>query len=188
MPEHHGKAGTDLGAIFDLHVASEFVTKDLDATMATMVDEPHVTHVPTMAGGVGGAGVRRFYRDHFIGHWPDDVGITHVARTTGADRVVDEMVMHFTHDCVMDTFLPGVMPTGRHVELPVVVVAAFDGDKVASEHIYWDQASLLVQIGLLDAASLPVCGGDQAAKVLDASLPCNGLIERANERAAPGDD
>jgi carboxymethylenebutenolidase len=93
--------------------------------------------------------------------------------------VVDEMVMHFTHDCVMDTFLPGVAPTGRRVELPVAVVAGFEGDKVASEHIYWDQASLLVQIGLLDAATLPVCGGEQAAKVLDEDLPCNGLIDRA---------
>ena len=126
-------------------MASEFETKDLDATMATMVAEPRVTHVPTLAGGVGGAGVRRFYRDHFIGHWPDDVRITHVSRTVGSTRVVDEMVMHFTHDMVMDTFLPGVAPTGRTVALPVVVVAGFDGDKVASEQIYWDQASLLVQ-------------------------------------------
>jgi carboxymethylenebutenolidase len=135
MPEQRDTAGPDLGAIFDLHVASEFETEDLEATMATMVDEPHVTHVPTLAGGVGGAGVRRFYAEHFIGHWPDDVRITHVARTTGAERVVDEMVMHFTHDCVMDTFLPGVAPTGRSVELPVVVVAGFEGDKVASERI-----------------------------------------------------
>jgi carboxymethylenebutenolidase len=188
MPEQRDTAGPDLGAIFDLHVASEFETKDLDATMTTMVDEPYVTHVPTLAGGVGGAGVRRFYRDHFIGHWPDDVRITHVARTAGANRVVDEMVMHFTHDRVMDTFLPGVAPTGRYVELPVVVVAGFQGDKVASEHIYWDQASLLVQIGLLDSETLPVCGGEQAAKVLDEDRPCNGLIARAGRagRAARG--
>jgi carboxymethylenebutenolidase len=176
MPEQRGTADPDLGAIFDLHVSSEFETKDLDATM---VGEPHVTHIPTLAGGVGAAGVRQFYQDHFIGHWPDDVGITHVSRTLGAERVVDEMVMHFTHDRMMDTFLPGVAPTGRHVELAVVVVAGFEGDKVASEHIYWDQASLLVQIGLLDPESLPVCGGEQAAKVLDQDLPCNGLIARA---------
>jgi carboxymethylenebutenolidase len=93
---------------------------------------------------------------------------------------VDEMVMHFTHDCVMDTFLPGVAPTGRSVELPVVVVAGFEGDKVASERIYWDQASLLVQIGLLDPESLPVCGREQAAKVLDEDRPCNGLIDRTD--------
>ena len=179
MPEQRDTAGPDLGAIFDLHVASEFETEDLEATMATMVDEPHVPHVPTLAGGVGGAGVRRFYAEHFIGHWPDDVRITHVARTTGAERVVDEMVMHFTHDMVMDTLLPGVAPTDRTVALPVVVVAGFDGDKVASEQIYWDQASLLVQIGLLDPSLLPVCGAEQAAKVLDEGRPCNALIERA---------
>ena len=185
MPEQRDTAGPDLGAIFDLHVASEFETEDLEATMATMVDEPYVTHLPTLAGGVGEGGVRRFYRDHFIGHWPDDVRITHIARTTGADRVVDEMVMQFTHDRVMDTFLPGVAPTGRYVELPVVVVAGFQDDKVASERIYWDQASLLVQIGLLDPESLPVCGGEQAAKLLDEDRPCNGLIARA-ARAARG--
>jgi carboxymethylenebutenolidase len=185
MPEQNASAGAtpgpDLGAIFDLHVAAEFETKDLDATMATMVDEPHVTHVPTLAGGVGGAGVRRFYDDHFIGQWPDDVSITHVSRTVGPGSVVDEMVMHFTHDRVIDTFLPGVEPTGRSVELPVAAVVGFEGDKVASEHIYWDQASLLVQVGLLDPESLPVCGAEQAAKILDESLPCNALIERAND-------
>ena len=129
-----------------------------------------------MAGGV-----RRhaaLLPDHFIGHWPDDVRITHVSRTVGSTRVVDEMVMHFTHDMVMDTFLPGVAPTGRTVALPVVVVVGFDGDKVASEQIYWDQASLLVQIGLLDPSLLPVCGAEQAAKVLDEGRPCNALIER----------
>jgi carboxymethylenebutenolidase len=178
-PERPGTAAPDLGAVFDLHVASEFVTEDLDATMATMVAEPYVTHVPTLAGGVGGASVRAFYRDHFIGHWPDDVRITHVARTVGAACVVEEMVMHFTHDSVMDTFLPGVAPTGRTVALPVVAVVGFEGDAVASERIYWDQASLLVQIGLLDPSLLPVCGAEQAAKVLDVSQPCNALIERA---------
>jgi carboxymethylenebutenolidase len=179
VPQRAAVPGPDLGAVFDLHVASEFVTKDLDATMATMVDEPYVTHVPTLAGGVGGADVRRFYRDHFIGHWPDDVRITPVARTVGAGCVVEEMVLHFTHDVVVDAFLPGVAPTGRTVALPVVAVVGFEGGKVASERIYWDQASLLVQIGLLDPSSLPVCGAEQAAKVLDESRPCNGLIERA---------
>jgi len=179
MPEQSGTAGPDLGAIFDLHVAAEFETEDLDATMATMTGAPHVTHVPTLAGGIGAEGVRRFYGDHFIGHWPDDVRISPVSRTVGEARLVDEMVLHFTHDKVMDTFLPGVAPTGRPVALAVVVVADFEGDRVASEHIYWDQASLLVQIGLLDPSLLPVCGAEQAAKVLDESRPCNQLIARA---------
>ncbi len=180
MPdESAAPIGPDIAAVFDAHVAYEFESKDLDATMGTMTAAPHVTHVPTVAGGVDAEGVRRFYGAHFIGHWPADTGITHVSRTVGAGRVVDEMVMRFTHDIVMDTFLPGVAPTGRFVQLPVVVVAGFEGDKVSFERIYWDQASLLVQVGLLDTASLPVCGVEQAHKVLDENLPCNALIARA---------
>jgi carboxymethylenebutenolidase len=169
----------DLGAIFDAHVACEFDAQDVDATMATMVAEPYVNHVPTLAGGVGANEVRRFYGDHFIGQWPDDVAITPVSRTVGANRVVDEMIMKFTHRRVMDTFLPGVAPTGRPVRLPVVVVMGIDGDKVSYEHIYWDQASLLVQVGLLDPALLPVSGVEQAEKLIDIDQPSNGLIERA---------
>ena len=182
MPELTGD-GFDLGAVFDAHVANEFESKDLDATMATMVAEPTVTHVPTLAGGVGADEVRRFYGAHFIGTWPDDVNIVLVSRTVGSDRVVDEMIMEFTHDRVMDTFLPGLAPTGRPVRLPVVVVAGFAGGKVASEHIYWDQASLLVQVGVLDGLALPVVGAGQAAKLLDRDRPCNGLIERARRDA-----
>lgn len=179
MPEDDGPAGRDLGAVFDRHVASEFATKDLEATMATMIDEPCVTHVPTLAGGVGADEVRRFYRDHFIGTWPDDLGVTSVSRTVGEDRVVDELVMHFTHDRVIDAFLPGVAPTGKPVRLPVVVVMGFEGDRIAYEHIYWDQASLLAQVGALDPSGLPVSGNEQAAKLLDKDLPSNRLIERA---------
>lgn len=126
--------------------------------------------------------VRRFYDDHFIGNWPEDVAITNVSRTVGADRVVDEMVMHFTHDREMDTFLPGVAPTGKSVRLPVVVVAGFEDGKVAYERIYWDQASLLIQVGALDPSELPVTGDEQAAKILEPDRPCNGLIARAANR------
>jgi carboxymethylenebutenolidase len=175
-PELGGES--DLGAIFDEHVADEFVAKDLDATMETMVADPYVTHVPTLAGGVGADEVRRFYGTHFIGTWPDDTRITEVSRTVGDDRVVAELVMSFTHDRVMDTLLPGMPPSGRPVRLPVVVVMGFEGHKVAYEHIYWDQASLLVQVGALDGSELPVTGVEQAAKLLDTNLPSNGLIER----------
>lgn len=184
MPEHPEPESIDLGAVFDAHVADEFELQDVDATMATMVTEPRVTHVPTLAGGVGGDEVRRFYGDHFIGTWPDDVAIIRVSRTVGQDRVVDEMIMEFTHDRVMDTFLPGVAPTGRRVRLPVVVVAGFEGGKVDFEHIYWDQASLLVQVGALDPARIPVTGAEQAAKLEDETLPCNALIERAGRGAS----
>ncbi len=171
----------DLSAIFDQHVADEFVAKDVVATMATMTAEPFVNHVPTMMGGVGADEVADFYGKYFIGCWPTDTVITPVCRTVGADRVVDEMIMSFTHDIPMPTFLPGVAPTGRAVMLPVVVVMGFEAHseppKVAYERIYWDQASLLVQVGLIDETSLPVTGVAQARKVLDKDLPSNTLLK-----------
>lgn len=169
----------DLGAIFDEHVADEFVAKDVAATMSTMTADPFVNHVPTMMGGVGGRAVADFYDKYFVGHWPDDTEITQVSRTIGDDQVVEELIMSFTHDVTMDTFLPGVAPTGRRVRLPVVVVMGFEGEKVAFERIYWDQASLLVQVGLLDESQLPVTGVAQAHKILDKDLPANELLQRS---------
>ncbi len=167
----------DIGAVFDEHVAAEFVHLDLEATMATMTDDPYVNHVPVMTGGVGRDEVRSFYGEHFIGKWPADIEITPVSRTVGDRQVVDELVLSFTHDIEMDQLLPGVAPTGRSVRLAFCVVAGFEGDKLAHEHIYWDQASLLVQVGLLDAAELPVTGAEQAESVLDPRThPLNGLM------------
>ena len=130
----------DIGSVFDDHVAAEFVDMDLDATMATMTDDPYVNHVPVMTGGVGLEGVRRFYGDHFIGKWPKDIAITPVSRTVGENQVVDELVLSFTHDIEMPQLLPGIAPTGRHVQLAFCVVVGFEDGKVAHEHIYWDQA------------------------------------------------
>jgi carboxymethylenebutenolidase len=168
-----------LGAVFDAHTAAEFKTRDIDATMATMTDAPHLTHVPTMTGGDGYEAVRRFYETWFIGHWPADMAIKLLSRTVGDDRVVDEMIVSFTHDREIPAILPGVAPTGRKVVLPHVAVVGFKDGKIAYEHIYWDQASLLVQIGLLDRAKLPVTGAEQAARLLDPSLPSNTLIPGA---------
>jgi carboxymethylenebutenolidase len=166
----------DLEAIWEAHCRGEFETCDVEATMATMVAEPYVNHVPTMTGGLGGDAVRRFYRDHFIGHNPADTTLDPVSRTVGTERLVDEMVFRFTHDRLIDWMLPGVAPTGRRVEIPLVAVIGFAEGKVASEHIYWDQASVLVQLGLLDPAGLPVAGAETAAKILDPTRPSNGLI------------
>ncbi len=167
----------DIGAVFDEHVTAEFVHLDLEATMATMTDAPYVNHVPAMTGGVGREEVRRFYGEHFIGKWPQDIEITPVSRTVGEQQVVDELVLSFTHDIEMDQLLPGVAPTGRPVRLAFCVVAGFEGDKLAHEHIYWDQASLLVQVGLLERAGLPVTGAEQAENVLDPRAhPLNGLM------------
>ena len=169
----------DIAAVFDDHVAAEFVDLDLDATMATMTDDPYVNHVPVMTGGVGFEGVRTFYGNHFIGKWPKDVEIQPVSRTVGASQVVDELVLSFTHDIDMPQLLPGVTPTGRHVRLAFCVVVGFEDGKVSHEHIYWDQASLLLQVGLLDQTALPVTGAEQAANVLDPRAnPLNELIRR----------
>jgi carboxymethylenebutenolidase len=168
-----------LGAMFDAHTTAEFKTRDIDATMATMSASPHVTHVPTMTGGHGTEAVRRFYETWFIGHWPEDTAITPVSRTVGETQVVDELIIRFTHDCEMPALLPGVAATGRKVVIPFVVVVGFEGGKVAHERIYWDQASLLVQLGLLDQSTLPVTGAEQAARLIDPTLPSNTLIPGA---------
>jgi carboxymethylenebutenolidase len=81
--------------------------------------------------------------------------------------VIDEFVLEFTHDSEVPFMLPGVAPTGRRVHIPTVVVMRFDGDKVSYEHIYWDQASVLVQVGLLGRSTLPVAGVEEADRLLE---------------------
>src|SRR5262249_10257268 len=154
------------------------------ATMATMVAEPYLTHVPTLAGGTGATQVARFYREHFVGHWPDDVQVKQLSRTTGQNRVIDELIVSFTHDREMRTYLPGIAPTGRKVVLPHVVVMGFDDGRVAYEHIYWDQATLLVQVGLLDPRLLPVAGAEQAQRLLDPKYAANEVMDRFRLRQA----
>jgi len=155
----------DLGAVFDEHVADELVLKDVDATMRTMTADPYVWHLGPMTGASGYEQVMRFYSEQFIGRFPDDIELRQISRTVSADRVIDELIISFTHDIEIPALLPGVPPTGRSVELALVVVMGFEGNKVSHEHIYWDQASLLVQVGLLNPAGLPVTGAGQAAKL-----------------------
>ena len=159
------KKRPNLGAVFDKHVTCEFQDHDVDATMKTMVREPYVHHVPMMTGGIGYDNVYEFYKNHFVGKMPEDTKIERISRTIGKDQVVDELILKFTHNKEIDYLLPGVAPTGKYVELPHVVVMKFVGDKIAHEHIYWDQASLLAQIGLLDANALPVKGIEQSRKL-----------------------
>ncbi len=166
----------DLSKLWDEHTLHEFGTRDVDATMATMVDEPYVNHVPTMTGGVGARDLSRFYAKHFIPTTPADTKLIPISRTIGADRVVDEMLFCFTHDIEVDWMLPGVPPTGRYVEIPLVAIINFRGGKLYHEHIYWDQASVLVQIGLLDPKGLPVAGIEIAKKLVDETLPSNTLM------------
>ena len=172
MPEY------DLVARWEEHCRHEFETRDVDATMATMVDEPYVNHIPTMTGGVGHDQLKRFYKYHFIGGNPPDTELVPVSRTVGADQVVDELLFRFTHTSEVDWMLPGVEPTGRRVEIPLVAIVKFADGKVAHEHIYWDQASVLVQIGLHDPQHLPVAGAETALKVVDNTRPSNELMAR----------
>jgi carboxymethylenebutenolidase len=172
-------AGHDLAALWDAHCKYEFETRDVDATMATMVAEPYVNHIPTMTGGVGRDKLRDFYANHFIGVNPPDFELVPVSRTVGETSVVDELVARFTHTTHVDWMLPGIEPTGRSVEIPLVAIVQFDGDKLVHEHIYWDQASVLLQLGLLEAEGLPIAGAETAHKVLDPSLPSNTLMDSA---------
>jgi len=166
----------DLAGLFSEHLRLEFVEKDAHATMETMIGEPYVNHVPTRTGGVGHQLLERFYKYHFIPNQPEDRQNTLISETVGADTVVLEILARFTHDKVMDHMLPGIPPSGKKVELPVVVIASFRGDKLYNEHIYWDQASLLTQVGALEPGDLPISGAVAAHKLEDINLPSNELM------------
>jgi len=176
----------DLSALWEAHCRHEFGERDVDATMKTMVPEPYVNHIPTMTGGVGHDQLKRFYTHHFVNANPEDTKLIPISRTVGENRVVDEMLFCFTHTREIDWMLPGVAPTGRYVEVPLVAIVSFRGDKLYNEHIYWDQASVLVQIGKLDPAALPVAGIETARKLVDKTLPSNTLMAAwANSAGKP---
>jgi carboxymethylenebutenolidase len=143
-------SAAEIEALWVEHINGEFVTKDTEATLATMVEDAYVNHMPVNTGGRGKNELRDFYRDVFIPSWPDDLVMKPVSRTVGTGRVVDEMHLTFTHDRPMEWFLPGVAPTGRRVSIDLVAIVEFRGDKLACERIYWDQATVLRQVGLLD--------------------------------------
>jgi len=153
------------------HIGYEFSTRDVAATIATMVEDAYVNHVPVMTGGYGHEALRRFYKEDFISPMPADTSIKLVSRTVGQDQLVDEIIFSFTHTEEMPWMLPGVPPTHRHVDIPLVVVVGFRDGKLAHERIYWDQASVLKQIGLLADPSLPVFGAETAQKLLDPAMP-----------------
>ncbi|KAL2350076.1 dienelactone hydrolase-like protein [Cryomyces antarcticus] len=181
-------AEVELEKIWEEHVELEFSKKNAEATMSTMVATPYVNHVPTLTGGIGGKDLARFYAHFFIPANPPSLSMRLVSRTIGVDRVVDELVLSFTHTQPMPWMLPGVPATHKRVEIALVSVVCIRGGKLYDERIYWDQASVLVQIGLLDPAvvpqkwrgkveRLPVAGREAARKVLDEeSEPSNELI------------
>jgi carboxymethylenebutenolidase len=169
-----------LARLWEDHIRHEFETRSTEDTLATMVEDAYVDHVPVLTGGCGKAELREFYATHFIPRMPPDMEMVPISRTIGSDQLVDEMVIKFTHSLELDWMLPGIPPTGRRVEVALVVVVRFRDGKLAHEHIYWDQATVLVQLGLLDPKTLPVAGVESARKVLDPTMPANMLIRRAH--------
>ena len=169
----------DYAALFAEHVHHEFTTRDVDATMATMIDEPYVNHTPTLTGGVGHDMLKRFYKYHFVDQNSGGRDRTRISYTYGPDRVVLETYTKFLHDSVIDRYFPGIEPTGKTVEIATVIIVKFRGDKVCHEHLYWDQGSALKQIGVLDADHLPIAGPEAARKVLDETQPSNIFMQKA---------
>eukprot|EP00808_Paulinella_micropora_P028237 g68316.t1 len=178
-----------LNALWETHLKHEFHPdhKSTSDTMATMVAEPYVNHIPTMVGGVGKTFLAQFYQEHFIFSNPP-MAISPISRTIGDSSIVDEMIIEFNHTQRVDWMVPNVAPTGKRVRIPLVAIVQFkhenDEWKVAHEHIYWDQASVLAQLGLLDTSTLDVTGAEQADKVQDPrSRPSNLLLERREKKA-----
>jgi len=167
--------------LWEEHVRHEFATHNTEDTLATMVEDAYVNHIPVLTGGVGKEQLREFYSKRFIPQMPPDTEMVPLSRTIGNDQLVDEMIFKFTHTARMDWMLPGIAPTGKRVEVPLVAIVRFRDGKLAHEHIYWDQASVLVQLGLLNPQNLPVSGVESARKALDPKLPSNALINRADQ-------
>jgi len=144
--------------------------------------EPHVTHIPTLTGGIGAAELERFYSQFFMPNNPPSMHLTLISRTIGADRVVDEMHVRFKHTQEVPWILPGVPATNKWVEVLVVSIVTVRGGKLYHEHVYWDQASVLVQTGLLDRNLVP----ETAKKLGVETLPIVG--RRAARRVLFGWD
>ncbi|KAF5393980.1 hypothetical protein D9757_000337 [Collybiopsis confluens] len=174
----------DLEAIWEEHTYFEFNLRSVAKTMGTMVAEPYVNHVPTMTGGIGRKALTDFYRNHFIFANPADTTMVPVSRTVGSDRIVDEFIFKLTHDKTVDWLLPGVPPGGCSLEIPMVAVVNIRGDRLYHEHIWWDQASALLQAGILPLdrmtqymsldgemgyLEMPIAGNESAQMVLNPS-------------------
>jgi len=152
-------------ATWQQHTYAEFVLKDADAALATMAENPYVFMISSGTARVGRAAVREFYANHFLPQIPPDLEITSLSQTFGDNRLVEEMVMRFTDSIEMDWILPGLQTTGRTAEFVLAGVIQFEGGKVAHEHLYWDQATLLSQMGVLDNP-LAAGGVDSAQRLL----------------------
>jgi carboxymethylenebutenolidase len=165
--------------VWQQHILAEFVTKNVQDALDTVTEDAYVNNVPLLLGGPGKEGVREFYAKYFVAQMPPDMESSLISRTIGEERIVEESVFRFTHSLVMDWLLPGVPPTGKRIEVAVVGIIQFREGKIAHEHLYWDQASVLVQLGMVDEHTLPVAGVESARRLLDPSVPMNALMRRA---------
>jgi len=162
---NHIYSDHNFNELWEEHCKHEFATRDVSATLATMVEDAYVNHVPVLTGGIGKPALREFYSKDFIPSMPPDTALTPLSRTVGQDQLVDEMIFSFTHTQEMPWILPGIAPTGKRVEIALVAIVKFRDGRLEHEHIYWDQASVLKQIGLLKDETLPVFGVETATKL-----------------------
>lgn len=165
----------DLEAIWDEHTYHEFEARSVPNTMATMVQEPYVNHIPTITGGIGRTPLSAFYANEFIFSNPADTALELISRTVGVDRVVDEFIFKFTHDTVVNWILPGIPPTGRYLQIPFTAVVNIRGDRLYHEHISWDQATVLKQLGLLpEYLPFPYSVDGKEGREVEYRLPVSG--------------
>ncbi|OAA41790.1 hypothetical protein NOR_05298 [Metarhizium rileyi] len=176
LKKHLGGPQFDLEAIWEEHAYWEFERRSVAQTMATMVAEPYVNHVPTMTGGMGREALTNFYRDHFIFCNPPDTVLRPLSRTVGPDRVVDEFIFSCTHTTHIPWLLPNIPPTNVELAIPMLGVINIRGDRLYHEHIWWDQGTALRQVGLLpthvpgpggNMLRLPVAGSECARLLVD---------------------
>lgn len=163
--------------VWEAHTAAEFVQKDADAAIATMTENPVLIHVPVGTGATGQEPLRKFYREIFIPQTPPDFTLDLLTRSIARNRLIDEFIVRFTHTVQMDWFAPGIAPTGRRLVVPHVGIVTFEGGRISSEHIYWDQATVLLQLGVLEQG-LPALGAEQADRLSNSDAPANRLLER----------
>lgn len=179
MSQSLAAAEKSVTALWDKHLESEFAHKSPEEALSTMTDNPRVTIVSTMVGGRGTEELRTFYAKYFLNQLPPDLEVTSVSRTVGTNRVVDELVIKFTHTVQMDWLMPGVPPTGKWIEFAMVVVVYMENGRIAAENLYWDTASIMKQAGLITDAKLPIAGPEHARNMIHHSEPLNELIHRA---------
>jgi carboxymethylenebutenolidase len=152
--------------VWQQHCYFEFAKKGAEAALGTRSDDPHVLMVPLAIGGRGRDGVYNFYHDYFLAQLPADMAAVPISQVVGENILAEEAIYQFTHDQVMDWFLPGVPPTGKRFEAGVVGIITIENGKIASEHLYWDHASVLAQLGVLDPSKLPVKGNESPRTLL----------------------